>query len=59
MPTLTFVLMCIGGLGILISVVAFLYGIAQEEYPFDRLVIGSFIIGQVFINAGIIFWLLA
>ncbi len=59
MPTLTLVLMLIGALGILISVVAFLYGLAQDESPFDRLVIGSFISGQVLLDAGIIYWLLA
>ena len=59
MPALTFVLMCIGGLGILISVVTYLYGIAQEEYPYVRLVVGSFIIGQLLINAGLVYWLLA
>ena len=58
MPTVTLVLMFIGALGILISLVAFLYGLTGEEPPFDRLVIGTFIIGQVLVNVGIVYWLL-
>ncbi len=61
MPTIALVLMSIGGAGIVISFVAFLYALAYRdvESPFDRLTIGSFLIGQAFFNAGIIYWLLA
>ena len=60
MPTIALVLMGIGGIGIIMSVVAFLYGLVnlEEEWPFDRFIIGSFIIGQAFFNAGIAYWLL-
>ena len=61
MPIIAFVLMGIGALGILISIVAFLYGLVnwEDEPPFGRTIVGSFIIGQAFFNAGIVFWLLA
>ena len=60
MPTITLVLMGIGAVGILISIVSFLYALAYRdvESPFDRVTIGSFLIGQTFFNAGIIYWLL-
>jgi len=46
MPILALVLMCIGAVGILVSIVAFLYGLVnwEEEWPFARVIIGSFII---------------
>jgi len=61
MPTISLVLMAIGGIGIICSVVAFLYGLLalEEEWPFDRFIIGSLIIGQAIFNAGIVYWLLA
>ena len=58
MPTIALVLMGIGAVGILISIVAFLYGLVnwEEEPPFERTVIGSFIIGQAIFNAGVVYW---
>ena len=60
MPTTTLVLMVIGSLGILVSIVTFLYGLVnwEEESAFDRTAVGSFIIGQALFNAGIVYWLL-
>ena len=60
MPTVALFLMGIGAFGILISIVSFLYALANREVesPFDRATIGSFLIGQVFFNAGIVYWLL-
>ena len=60
MPTIALVLMGIGAVGILISIVTFLYALAnlEAESPFDRATIGSFLIGQAFFNAGIAYWLL-
>jgi len=60
MPIIALILMGIGGLGILISIVTFLYAFArlEVESPVDRVTIGSFLIGQAFFNAGIIYWLL-
>ena len=60
MPIVALILMGIGGLGILISIVTYLYAFArlEVESPFDRATIGSFLIGQAFFNAGIVYWLL-
>ena len=60
MPTVTLFLMGTGAVGIIVSIVSFLYALAYRdvESPFDRLTIGSFLIGQTLFNAGIIYWLL-
>ncbi len=41
MPTVALILMVIGAVGILVSIVAFLYGLVnwEQESPFDRVII--------------------
>ena len=59
MPTIALVLIGIGALGFLVSLVIHLFGSFDwAESPFVGPVLWSFMIGQAFINAGIIYWLI-
>ena len=57
MPIIALVLMCIGGAGILTSLILFFSVSAWEDPLLERRMLGSFLIGQFILSIGIVYWL--
>ena len=57
MPIIALVLMCIGGAGILTSLILFFSLSAWEDPLLERRMMGSLIVGQFLFNVGIAYWL--
>jgi len=57
MPIIALVLMCIGGAGILTSLILFFSVSAWEDPLLERWMMGSFLVGQFILSVGIAYWL--
>jgi len=57
MPIAALVLMCIGGAGLLTSLILFFTSAAWEDPRLERQMMGIFLIGQFILAIGIAYWL--
>jgi hypothetical protein len=58
MPIVALVLMCIGGAGILTSLILFFSVSAWEDPLLERRMMGFFLVGQFILSIGIAYWLI-
>lgn len=58
MPIIALVLMCLGGAGILASLILFFTSAAWEDPRLERQMMGSFLVGQLILSIGIAYWLI-
>jgi hypothetical protein len=58
MPITALVLMCVGGAGILASLILFFTSAAWEDPRLERQMMGAFLIGQFILAIGIAYWLI-
>jgi hypothetical protein len=58
MPIVALVLMCVGGAGLLTSLILFFTSAAWEDPRLERQMMGIFLIGQFILSIGIAYWLI-
>ena len=58
MPIIALVLMCLGGAGILASLILFFTSAAWEDPRLERHMMGSFLVGQLILSIGVAYWLI-
>jgi len=58
MPIIALVLMCVGGAGLLASLILFFTSAAWEDPRLERQMMGIFLIGQFILAVGIAYWLI-
>ena len=58
MPIIAVVLMCLGGAGILASLILFFTSAAWEDPRLERQMMGLFIMGQFVLSIGVAYWLI-
>jgi hypothetical protein len=58
MPIVALVLMCLGGAGLLTSLILFFTSAACEDPQLERQMTGIFLIGQFILSIGIAYWLI-
>jgi hypothetical protein len=58
MPIVALVLMCLGGAGLLTSLILFFTSAAWEDPQLERQMTGIFLIGQFILSIGIAYWLI-
>jgi hypothetical protein len=58
MPIVALVLMCLGGAGILASLILFFTSAAWEDPRLERQMMGSFLVGQLIFSIGVVYWLI-
>jgi hypothetical protein len=58
MPIVALVLMCLGGAGLLTSLILFFTSAAWEDPQLERQITGIFLIGQFILSIGIAYWLI-
>lgn len=58
MPIVALVLMCLGGAGIVASLILFFTSAAWEDPRLERQMMGSFLVGQLILSIGIAYWLI-
>jgi hypothetical protein len=57
MPIAALILMCVGGAGLLTSLILFFTSAAWEDPRLERQMMGIFLIGQFILSIGIAYWL--
>jgi hypothetical protein len=58
MPIVALVLMCVGGAGLLTSLILFFTSAAWEDPRLERQMMGIFLIGHFILAVGIAYWLI-
>lgn len=58
MPIIALVIMCIGGAGLLTSLILFFTSAAWEDPRLERQMTGIFLIGQFILSIGVAYWLI-
>jgi hypothetical protein len=58
MPIVALVLMCVGGAGLLTSLILFFTSAAWEDPRLERQMMGIFLIGQFILAIGSAYWLI-
>lgn len=58
MPIVALVLMCLGGAGLLASLILFFTSAAWDDPRLERQMMGLFLIGQFILSIGIAYWLI-
>jgi hypothetical protein len=58
MPIAALVLMCVGGAGLLTSLILFFTSAAWEDPQLERQMMGIFLIGQLILSIGVAYWLI-
>lgn len=58
MPIVALVLMCVGGAGLLTSLILFFTSAAWEDPRLEHQMMGIFLIGQFILSIGIAYWLI-
>ena len=58
MPIIAVVIMCVGGAGLLASLILFFTSAAWEDPRLERQMMGVFLIGQFILAIGIVYWLI-
>ena len=58
MPIIAVVLMCLGGAGILASLILFFTSAAWEDPRLERQMMGLFLVGQFVLSIGVAYWLI-
>lgn len=58
MPIVALVIMCVGGAGLLTSLILFFTSAAWEDPRLERQMMGLFLIGQFVLSIGIAYWLI-
>jgi hypothetical protein len=58
MPIVALVLMCVGGAGLIASLILFFTSAAWEDPRLERQMMGIFLVGQLILSAGIAYWLI-
>jgi hypothetical protein len=58
MPIVALVLMCLGGAGLLTSLILFFTSAAWDDPRLERQMMGLFIIGTFILGVGITYWLI-
>jgi len=58
MPIVALVLMCVGGAGLITSLILFFTSAAWEDPRLERQMMGIFLVGQLILSVGIAYWLI-
>lgn len=58
MPIVALVLMCLGGAGLLASLILFFTSAAWDDPRLERQMMGLFLVGQFVLSIGVAYWLI-